>query len=631
MGQCSCTPFLAQNARPWRFIGLESCDTYQELHSVKCALEGEHTVLLRGRWLASIAATSWLDWFLPTWEGVGLGGLPRCQDLPADAVWDTSTLLNRLSRKGSGSVRIVAISHCWRSREHPDPQGRHLRTLGKALQLWYSHFDSYSWELAIFLDWCSIPQLPRSAEDETRYEAALEHIHLWYTHPMTDVWLLPAFSESSSSKTKAKSPHDRAWIAFELALASLSPVRSLVLDLSHVHGSMESWDALELKCTMPRAPVKAPAALAIDLQGKGVSVAEDRPFLCRAYAQTCQSLLAYSTEFHFTNMQWAAEEIAQLAQALPLCTSLQMLFLADNLAGDHGLQALSETLPLCPSLHTLEIQRNGIGPDGVAALARALPRCPSIVRLDLGGNLLGEYGIDHITRVLPQCRLLAGLILDSNGINESGCHRLAAVLSDCPALHRLSLCDNDIGDKAAVALAHAVPKCRSLRHLLLDQSSVGDEGCAALALALVKCRGIQTLRIAGNRFGVLGATSLAEALPGATSLARLAIGNSLSEERVRIVVDAWVAAGRPLAALVIPGLKTSSSAEMSDSTLGKEACLLPSSWLPAAASSSRPSDLVLRSCLCKSSLADVSTHAAVPEGSQHRAMRTRAVSWSDVA
>mmetsp|Transcript_70763 Transcript_70763/g.169402 ORF Transcript_70763/g.169402 Transcript_70763/m.169402 type:complete len:646 (+) Transcript_70763:85-2022(+) len=640
MGQSPCAPLVNGAAAPWRFASLESGDTYTGLRCIQRALQGKNTVLLHGRWLAELASSHWLDWF-----GVAKNILPRRQELPQEAIWDPEDLLRRFMRRGSGNARIVAISHCWQSAEHPDPGGRHLRTLCKAIRLWYEHFSQYSWELAIFIDWCSLPQNPRTPQEEQSFAYALEDVHLWYAHPCTDVWLLPNdFQGGSEAQDPSRDPQSRGWITFELALASLSSVRSVVLDLGKMDSSCSTWDALEIACALPQAPAKSPAAVAAELEGKYFSVDEDLHFVSRTYAMTCRSLLAYATELHLASMHWAEEDLMQLAEALPLCFCLQMLFLGDNHAGDRGARAIAAALPSLAYLHTLELQNNCIGLEGALALAAALPKCGSLVRLDLAGNDIGDSGVAGLSTALVQCRGLAGLILDANNIGYDGCHELTQVLPLFRSLQRLSLCGNDIGDEAVIELAAAVPRCRSLRHLLLDQSCVGDEGCCALSNVLVKCKGIETLRLAGNGFGVIGASSLAEAIPSTSSLARLAIGGTAADESVKIVADAWVAAGRPSGALVNvppsrglprPFSRTELAANPQDPRQGS---FMPSSWATYNQKEERPSDAVIstRSCLAgksrnlhKKERFAAAAAAALGREQSSCKLKARTVSWSD--
>merc|ERR1719203_857381 len=85
---------------------------------------------------------------------------------------------------------ILSISYSWLSGSHPDPEGFHLRVFAPLLKHFARHCKIGVDSLAIFIDWCSLPQLPRTHAEESAYMRALQHIDLWYAHWLVEVWLL---------------------------------------------------------------------------------------------------------------------------------------------------------------------------------------------------------------------------------------------------------------------------------------------------------------------------------------------------------------------------------------------------------------------------------------------------------
>jgi hypothetical protein len=80
--------------------------------------------------------------------------LRRQQELPKEAFWSPNELRSQLT-----VVSIVAISYCWLHPVHPDPHGKHLRELQRAIHLRLQlRGPGQIQDLAIFLDYASLPQ-----------------------------------------------------------------------------------------------------------------------------------------------------------------------------------------------------------------------------------------------------------------------------------------------------------------------------------------------------------------------------------------------------------------------------------------------------------------------------------------
>ena len=134
--------------------------------------------------------------------------LPGFQELPEQAFLK----LGQLSPAQKQKLKIITISYCWLSAEHPDPNSYHVETVVKLLESFrrssyenthgsYGYVDEWhggdkaDWREAgycfgagnnepvgIFWDWCSIPA--------TLSSIASENSSLWTTHRETIVWML---------------------------------------------------------------------------------------------------------------------------------------------------------------------------------------------------------------------------------------------------------------------------------------------------------------------------------------------------------------------------------------------------------------------------------------------------------
>ena len=132
--------------------------------------------------------------------------LPKCQDVPSKYVLDPDAL----TEEQWEVLEVIAISYCWISPDHPDPNGYYLEVLAKLLSLFVEGKDEKEKEydmndgvgtpaymirdygfafgagdgrpVGIFLDWPSVPQdKPHGSRTEAEtavFKDALKNINL---------------------------------------------------------------------------------------------------------------------------------------------------------------------------------------------------------------------------------------------------------------------------------------------------------------------------------------------------------------------------------------------------------------------------------------------------------------------
>ena len=189
---------------------------YVEAQGLLDALEGGDTVLISARWL------------LNQERGYVL---PKRGELPPEAIISADEL--RRSYEGRDMTfaekffPIIAVSHCWRTKAHPDPEGKTTRMLQAQLETKWELFTGrrkFS-DVGIFFDWCSLWQTPRTPEQQECFDRALRAINHWYAHANTYAWLV----------TDARVPHadgrllgyaDKGWTMFERTLVGMIKARS---------------------------------------------------------------------------------------------------------------------------------------------------------------------------------------------------------------------------------------------------------------------------------------------------------------------------------------------------------------------------------------------------------------------
>ena len=134
---------------------------------------------------------------------------------------------------------IFSVSYCWLSRDHPDPDGFHLRTIQKIIEVYrngskdnskgvYKMKKADKWKdvqgirfgagsdrskdgkelvVGVFIDWTALPQNKpnlRTADEQRVFDEGLESINIWYAHKNTVMLILDYLPENQ--------PKAPAWI-----------------------------------------------------------------------------------------------------------------------------------------------------------------------------------------------------------------------------------------------------------------------------------------------------------------------------------------------------------------------------------------------------------------------------------
>ena len=111
---------------------------------------------------------------------------------------------NEAGRGNPRALAVLCVSYCWETPEHPDPFGRTLVKIAKAIRKLKTWNNGYGIpkKFAVFLDWTALPQKvngqERNAEDKAAFDDALSCMQVWYAHMLTTVLLLTGKQEGVS-------------------------------------------------------------------------------------------------------------------------------------------------------------------------------------------------------------------------------------------------------------------------------------------------------------------------------------------------------------------------------------------------------------------------------------------------
>jgi len=320
----------------------------------------------------------------------------------------------------------------------------------------------------VFLDWASLPQQPRTPQEEEFFVRARTTVYLWYAHRMTEVVLLRtgeteegredvlvhtrkslmpqsdrAIREPLTGVKKAhfdKPSSRRAWPAFEHHLACLIKPLGNVHDLCHkALRSCGSWQDVKALCRAPCKLPLSPKDLAEKLRQKSVADERDRTILEELYGQGFSEAMGHVTFWNFAGMDWGPSEARAIAASLRLTRRLRCLALSDNQLGDSGISVLAEPVRRCVNLEKLDLRNNGIGPDGIEALSQVLPRCKHLRELLLCGNPVGDEGATSLATALRENDSLDTVTLTNTSMRTRGATQLFEAIREGDIVRTLRL------------------------------------------------------------------------------------------------------------------------------------------------------------------------------------------------
>lgn len=301
---------------------------YKSIDSLVTAVQSEDTILIRGNWLL---------------EQIELEcPLSKRQKLPGMASWTPSELLKQelpTSREtvwklDRTRVMLVSLSYAWATPTHPDPHGEQLQRLCTPVTLLLADVLNF----AMFIDWCSLYQAPRTPSQEASFKGGLKHVNLWYAHPLTYVWLLTVVPYGVSPYT------ERGWPMFERSIAGLVTHAAAVQNLGRLalHGEtrlalasnhgvcVSEYDHMRLICCSHRPPPRSPAAFRNLIATLHFTNGADRAFVLKKYYETFREVMMGAETLRYSKLNWTDDDAAQLVDILPWCVSLRVLSLKSN-------------------------------------------------------------------------------------------------------------------------------------------------------------------------------------------------------------------------------------------------------------------------------------------------------------
>lgn len=432
----------------------EDCK-YTQWGTIKSALDQDAVALLRGDWLVA--------------QGHEPHGLPRRQELQQDAYWKQSALVDRLGNPNKMAVAIVVVSYCWRSSNHPDPDGEHVALLSALIAEFTGTQGGPTWhgeigevrrnkfndmwqpvqspaDVAVFFDWCSLHQRPRGIAEEEAFCKALQEVEVWYVHRGTHVWMFTAlpesvFSAGEQTKLNDSNYKSRGWPTFEQAVSTMIKDDGMVFDMGKLPPLWRRWGDVVEHCTPVRVPPKPPAHFENELCAKRFMFKGDCRLLVDKYAKVHNNAICKARDFIVSKVTWNPMQLIETGALLAQCFQLQRFILFDSTVGADSGCVLAKALPSCHTLEQLHLHGIGLGDRSAKALALAFPNCRNLRHVCLQRNGICDQGAEELMRCLSQSSISV-LRLDKNAIGNYGGQMCLDAIGQQNPLRCLVLCDN---------------------------------------------------------------------------------------------------------------------------------------------------------------------------------------------
>eukprot|EP00913_Durusdinium_trenchii_P020351 g19118.t1 len=410
------------------------------------------------------------------------------------------------------------------AREHPDPFGYQLKTIVGAWHYWqevdpevYRDDNTY-----FFIDYMSLPQFKRSAEEQTCFQCAMRHMHLFYANSgaifCKSVWRLEKLTPpgvkrlqilrgrtipvyilaegkvvevslkrlkrsiggkcSSSCDDNCRNLHanDIVYLGRGWCRAEYEWAKPYTINISRrgvcLRCCWAQYDALFHRLSLPWTPEafqRSVAAHALKFTHRGDidPVLELQRTVFQQKVVTLENFLCTWLPCH---------EVDDLVELVGLLTAVQSFALTAAHVAESQQVALATALETRPALQTVKIFSVQLSPGAVQVLTAA----PQLRTLELNACGLGDAGAGAVATALAQHPTLREVNLLFNAIGSHGATALAKALVTNDVLELLDLAGNKIRSRGAVALAEALRSNGSVKRLGIGGNPLDAQGVRAL-------------------------------------------------------------------------------------------------------------------------------------------------------
>lgn len=241
----------------------------------------------------------------------------------------------------------------------------------------------------------------------------------------------------------------------------------------------------------------------------------------------------------------------------------------NDLGSKGGPAKIAALLAACTPLESLDVRGCGLGKSGALAVVQALPECTTLRRLGVADNGAGDKAAAKLAELVAAgtCYISAVDLSENKVGKKPFVALLGALTSPSARLTSLTIADTELPKAAAgdpltdLARSHVA-------HLSFARGKVSKTALASLATLVGTCTSLRSLDLSGNTFPADALAAFGTALRTASHLERLDLSGCAAKPDTLGAFCAAAAGNSSLRRLALNG------ARMSASALGELAALL---------------------------------------------------------
>lgn len=412
--------------------------------------------------------------------------------------------------------QIFAISHCWESREHPDPCGYQLGLIHDYTR---KHDHAFDCEMWVFYDYCSLCQYQRNQQQEQSFRRAMQQMHMLYAHNSTTTLRIETLTpEPQLQRCRSEGRQIWAFVAGQLQLVSLKDLRfeddhpdvvpCFNPECPYLHGyaipyRQRGWCEAEAQWSAMRGRSHSSVRIDVDMEGRtGRSYQVKAPMPPELLRQRIFSSEGLKFTWRSDLMQVVALQEEVFREKAKSCEELLQKGLPDE-----EFMTLAVALRCFTKLRVLHLRKCQIRERGSDALAKGLQTLSAknakIICSDIDGL---SFLVKALSQALRSNRAVTCLDLSAQSFSQGTVQKMGdadtkelAEALKFGAMVELNLAGNDIGPEGTKAIAAALktPSCAVL-DLNLEGNCMGPEGAEALLEALEVNRSVHTRAMASK-------------------------------------------------------------------------------------------------------------------------------------
>ena len=242
---------------------------------------------------------------------------------------------------------VFAVSHCWEKKENPDPEGRTLRAVAKALAGDWKQdvptaglplYEDWGFsEIGVFFDWSSLYQSkpePRTPLQDEIFCRALGSMEMWYANGLVTVGIVQGQGDHIHLPRD-----DRGWPFFEHCVTCLFKSAPRHEGFFLEAGAREMWlmvVAIDAGCGGDDAstrvlwgPPLAPSRFATELNKRTFTNKSDEATVVNLYTTTMVNGFSELRALTYAKLDWVDADVEELGTPLnevhcPHLTSLDL-------------------------------------------------------------------------------------------------------------------------------------------------------------------------------------------------------------------------------------------------------------------------------------------------------------------